>query len=255
MIRLLATFLVFIATPLWAENERVVAALSQNAVSITTDFAGSQIFVYGAVERNWFPNDTDDNLDVIITISGPEEPVVIRKKARALGIWVNREKVVVDKAPSFYAVATTGPLADILTRVDDRRHKISVERAIRLVGVAGEVDDPAEFSDAVVRLRRASGVYFERIGDVEQIGQTLFQTRVELPANIVEGDYLTRVFILREGMVLDSFETGITVRKVGLERFVYNLAHEQSLIYGILSVLVALFAGWAASEVFRVFRR
>lgn len=254
MIRLLAA-LVLITTPLWAETERVVAALSQNAVSITTDFAGSEIFVYGAIERDRLPNETDDNLDVIVTISGPEAPVIIRKKARALGIWVNRDKVLVDKAPSFYAVATTGAMGDILTNVEDRRHKITVERAIRLVGVAGEVDRPQDFSEAVVRLRRASGVYFERIGDVDQIGKTLFQTRVELPANIIEGDYVTRVFILRDGDVLDSFQTGIAVRKVGLERFVYNLAHEHSLIYGILSVLVALLAGWAASEVFRLLRR
>lgn len=254
MIRI-ALALLLLASPLWADTERVVAALSQNAVSITTDFAGSEIFVYGAIERDRLPNETDDGLDVIITISGPQEPVIIRKKARALGIWVNREKIVVDRAPSFYAVATTGPLSDILTRVADRRHKITVERAIRLVGVAGEVERPREFSDAVVRLRRASGVYFERIGQIDQIGKTLFQTRVELPANIVEGDYVTRVFILREGRVLDSFQTGITVRKVGLERFIYNLAHEQSLIYGILSVLVALFAGWSASEIFRLLRR
>jgi uncharacterized protein (TIGR02186 family) len=254
LIRIIAA-LILLASPLVADTERVVAALSQNAVSITTDFAGSEIFVYGAIERDWLPDDADDNLDVIITISGQREPVVIRKKARALGIWGNTEKVVVDKAPSFYAVATTGLMSDILTRVEDRRHQISVERAIRLVGVAGEVETPGDFSEAVVRLRRASGVYFERIGEIDQIGNSLFQTRVKLPANIVEGDYLTRVFILREGRVLDNFQTGITVRKVGLERFIYNLAHEHSLIYGILSVLIALLAGWVASEGFRVLRR
>jgi hypothetical protein len=40
-----------------------------------------------------------------------------------------------------------------------------------------------------------------------------------------------------------------------LERWIYNLAHENSLIYGLLSILVALMAGWGASEMFRLLRR
>lgn len=238
-----------------AGTERVVAALSQNAVSITTDFAGSEIFVYGAIERDRLPTVEDEDLDVIISITGPRRPVIVRKKDRALGIWINKDKVKIDAAPVFYAVATTGEMLDILSRVDDRRHKISVENAIRLVGVAGEVDDPQDFVDAIIRLRRNSGVYFEKIDAVEKIGATLFQTRVQLPANIVEGDYLARVFIIRDRAVLDYFETDITVRKVGLERFIYNLAHERSFLYGVLSVLVALLAGWGASEIFRLLRR
>jgi uncharacterized protein (TIGR02186 family) len=236
-------------------TERVVAALSQNAVSITTDFSGSQIFVYGAVERDRLPDSRDDNLDVIVTISGPQLPVIVRKKDNDVGIWINRERVLIDGAPSFYAVSTTGEMADILNQIDDLRHKISVERAIRLVGAAGEVNDPTEFSDAIVRIRRASGIYFEQIGAVEKFGRTLFQTRVQLPANIIEGDYNARVFLLRDGSVLDSYDVAIDVRKVGLERWIYNLAHERPLMYGILSIAVALFFGWGASEIFRILRR
>lgn len=257
MIRLLAICLFAVsAVAARAEGvERVIAALSQNAVSITTDFSGSQIFVYGAVERDRLPDARDDNLDVIITISGPRVPVVVHKKANKIGIWANAERVLVDKAPSFYAVSTTGPMPDILDSIEDLRHKISVESAIRLVGAAGEVDDPAEFSEAVVRIRRASGIYFEQIGSVEKFGRTLFQTRVQLPANIIEGDYTARIFLLRDGAVLDSFESAIAVRKVGLERWIYNLAHEQPFLYGVFSIVVALFFGWGASEVFRLLRR
>ncbi|MGB0504984.1 MAG: TIGR02186 family protein [Pikeienuella sp.] len=257
MSRLVAIFaLILGAFSAQAEGvERVVAALSQNAVSITTDFSGSQIFVYGAVERDRLPDNRDDNLDVIVTISGPQQPVIVRKKDNSVGIWINRERVKIDHAPSFYAVSTTGEMNEILDQIEDLRHKISVERAIRLVGAAGEVDDPQEFSDAIVRIRRASGIYFEQIGAVEKFGRTLFQTRVQLPANIIEGDYNAKIFLLRDGAVLDSYEVAIDVRKVGLERWIYNLAHEQPLMYGILSIIVALVFGWGASEIFRLLRR
>ena len=43
--------------------------------------------------------------------------------------------------------------------------------------------------------------------------------------------------------------------KVGLERLIYTMAQEHSAIYGLLSILIALAAGWLASTFFRlVFR-
>lgn len=236
-------------------QERVLAALSQNAVGITADFTGSEIFVYGAVERNRISDERDDSIQIIIAVTGPDERVIVRKKSRKLGIWVNDASAEIDSAPSFYAVATSGPLDQILTETSDLRHRITIDKAIRLVGEARNVGDPSEFSDAIIRLRRASGIYFEKIGGVSIIERMLFQTRIELPANIVEGDYKAKVYLLREGRVIDDFATTIKVRKVGLERWIYNLAHEHSLLYGILSILVALLAGWGASEIFRQLRR
>lgn len=238
-----------------ATGEHVIAALSQNAVGITADFTGSEIFVFGAIGRSRLPNETDDDLNIIIAVTGPSRPVNVRKKSRTFGIWVNTESVEVDEAPSFYAIATTGPLADILSDTDDLRHSISVKRAVRVVGESENVAEPREFREAVIRLNQASGIYYENIGDVAVTERTLFQTYFELPSNIVEGDYRARVYLLRDKEVLDSFETGIEVRKVGIERWIYNLAHDQALIYGILSILVALFAGWGASEAFRLLRR
>ena len=53
---------------------------------------------------------------------------------------------------------------------------------------------------------------------------------------------------------MDNFETKIEVSKVGLERFLYNLAHDRPLIYGLLSLAIAIAAGWMASAVFRYMR-
>jgi hypothetical protein len=47
----------------------------------------------------------------------------------------------------------------------------------------------------------------------------------------------------------------IDVRKVGLERWLYNLSREQSLVYGLLSLAIAIAAGWLASAAFAMIRR
>ncbi len=237
-----------------AVEETVIAGLSQTHVSITTDFSGSEIFIYGAIKRD-APVPEGWPLDVIVAVTGPLEPVIVRKKERKFGIWVNDAGVKVDEAPSLYAVATTGPFRDIISFTDDLRYKVGIENLVHFIGETYDEEFKEGYPEALVRLRRASGIYFELIGGVKVTEETLFETRIRLPANLVEGDYRARIFLLRDKAVVDVFEASIEVRKVGLERWIYTMAQEQSALYGILSILVALTAGWLASAFFRlVFR-
>lgn len=253
MIRLLASLVLsLIALP--ALCEEVVLGMSQNRVAITANFDGSEILLFGAVKREE-PITLDPQLEVIIAVSGPQLPVTVRRKDKRFGIWVNVDSVEVDEAPSFYAVASSKPLADILSSVEDQRHHITIPQSIRLVGEAREGIDPAVFAEAMMRIRTNAGLYKVQEGTVEFSKQTLFNTRIALPANLTEGDYSTRVFLTRGGKVVSHFETQIDVRKVGLERWLFNLSRQQPLMYGLLSLAIAIAAGWGASAAFRLLRQ
>ena len=63
-----------------------------------------------------------------------------------------------------------------------------------------------------------------------------------------------RMFITRGGVVQDQKVAVIYVRKTGLERFLFIMAQEQPFLYGLLSLLIAVVAGWGASEAFRLWR-
>lgn len=249
MIRL-ALLLIALALP--ARAETIVMGLSSEEIAITATFEGSEILVFGAVKRD-APIPEDLPLEVIVTVSGPPTPVNVRQKERTAGIWINRGAAAVDAAPSFYAVATTGPLRDILTETEDMRHSVSISRAIRSIG--NEVPNTADYTDALIRIRRDAGLYQMLEGGVHLDQETLFRTRIGLPANLVEGRYAARIFLTRNGQVIDSFETEILVRKVGLERWLYNLAQTQPFIYGLLSLVIAVTAGWAASAAAQAIRR
>lgn len=258
MIRAVAVSLAFSAAlglaAVWAagNGERVVAGLSQNRIAITANFVGSEILIFGAVKREApIPS---DRLDVVITVQGPSVPVKVQRKARVFGIWVNRDQVTVDLAPSFYAVATTAPLDQVLSATEDLRNRISIPHAIRSVGAPSGIADSQTFTEALIRLRQASGLYVMAEGSVDLSEETLFRTRVALPANLIEGQYAARIFLTRDRKVVDRLETSIVVRKEGLERVLYQLAHREPLIYGLLSLIIAIVAGWAASSVFRYFR-
>lgn len=234
-----------------AADEEVVLGLSQKRVQITANFDGSEILIFGAVKREGPILEVP--LDVIVTLSGPVRPVTVHRKSRRFGIWINTDTAEIDRAPSFYAVATSGPIDEVLTRTEDLRHSITIPRAVRSVG--NEVADSQNFTDALIRIRERAGKYQVLENGVAFDQQTLFRTRVTLPANLSEGVFNTRIFLTREGQVVTKFDTVIDVRKVGLERWLYALAYDRPLVYGLLSLVIAIIAGWGASEAFRLLRR
>ena len=236
-----------------AAQEVIVSGMSQNRVSITADFDGSEILIYGAVKRD-SPPPEGGPLEVIVTVEGPSTPVAVRRKGRVFGIWVNNASVHIDSAPSFYAVATTGPIDHILSDIDNLRFGITIERMIRAIGISDEADKAGEFVLALLRVRTNEGRYRILEGKVELTEDTLFRTDIVLPANLTEGEYKVRLFLLRDKRVVASQEKVIGVRKEGLERFIFSMAQDQPLLYGLVSLVLAALAGWGASTAFRLLR-
>ncbi len=236
-----------------AKAESIVSGLSQSRVSITADFVGSEILIYGAVKRD-SPPPEGAALNVIVTVQGPSTPLKIRRKERVAGIWINNASVEIDRAPSFYVIATTGPLPKILSQTENLRHKISIPSAIRAVGISSEAVRAPDFVDALIRLRLADGSYGVQEGSVELNEDTLFRADVQLPANLTEGDYVVRLFLTRSGKVVATQDRTIDVRKEGLERFIFQMANDAPILYGIAAITIAALAGWAASTAFRLMR-
>lgn len=236
------------ATP--GAAEEVVSDINHDEIAITADFTGSDVLVFGAVKRE--EPIPPGALQVIVTLEGPAGAVTVRHKSRVAGIWINTDSVEIDHAPSYYAVATTAPLPQILAEDEDARHAITIPRAIRSSGPEAAAD-PA-FADALIRIRMAEGAYVLDETGVQLTEDTLFQAEFDMPANLTEGVYKSRIFLLRDGRVIAEQENPIAVRKVGLERWLFALSRQQPLAYGLLSLVLAVFAGWAASALFRYIR-
>lgn len=236
-----------------AVSQDIVLGLSKQEIGITAFFDGSEILIFGAVKHQSEASSEGD-LDVVVTIASPRIPVTVRRKEKRLGIWVNVDALEVDLAPSFYAVATTRPFDEVVSKASDLWHQISVRQLIRAVSVPVAVENPEEFTEALVRVRENDGLYQTLSGAVILQDQTLFSTSVSLPSNLVEGAYTARIFLMNDGDVVSEYQTSIDVRKVGMERWLYNLAHERPVVYGLLSLAIAIFAGWAAAAAFRAVR-
>ncbi len=249
---LLLSLLVLLGWP--AQAAEIIGGLSQNRVQLTMNFAGSEILIFGAIRRDAPRFETEPPFDIVITIEGPPQPVVVWRKDRRMGIWVNVDSVRMASVPSFYAVATTAPLAQILDPAEDALHRISPQYAIRAEQAVGEVIDSEAFSQALLRLR-AEAEQFQRLERWVYLDrETLFRVSVRLPANLTEGAYTVRMYLVRSGGVVHQYRNAIFVRKEGLERWLHTLAFDQPLVYGILALFIALVAGWGASALFRYAR-
>ncbi len=252
--RLLLALILLWAAPA-AAQESVVTGISADKIALTANFDGSELFVFGAIRRDAPIPVTAAPLDIVISIKGPERTVLVRRKERRFGIWVNAEAVRVRQAPSFYAIASTRPLDDILSETERLRWQVGMDQAVRMLDGSIAILDPESFGQALVRLKMKAGTYAVLDDGVKLTEDTLFQARFQMPANLVEGDYAAQFFLVRDREVISQGETQILVEKTGVERWLYNLSRQQPLIYGLMSVALALFAGWAAAAAFGLARR
>src|SRR6185437_9480944 len=91
-----------------AEADDLVAGLSQDIIQITSNYTGTDIVAFGAIE-NMNVMTAAGPLDIVVAVRGPDADITVRKKERVAGIWLNNHGVVMRAIPSYYYVASTRP--------------------------------------------------------------------------------------------------------------------------------------------------
>ena len=223
-----------------ARAQPLVADLSDHLVAITTGFTGRHVLLFGAIEGEG---------DVAIVVRGPEGPVVVRRKSRFAGIWINDDQATFVHVPSFYAVAASRALDELAPPEVLERHEIGI--GMLRLETDREGAEADAFRAALIRNKAREGLYPGALGTVTFLTGKLFRTDVYFPANVPTGTYTVHVFLIRDGQVEGAQTTPLIVSKIGLEADIFLFAHRRSALYGLLAVLAALMAGWAANAGFR----
>jgi len=225
-----------------ARAQPLVADLSRHLIAITANFDGTEVLLFGTVERG---------ADVVVVVRGPPETAVVRRKARTLGVWLNTESARFADVPSFYAVAATGPVEDLLAPAVRARHRIGVEH-LELVPTEplGEVE-AAAFRDGLVRNKRRNGLYPAVPAPVRFVSGGLFRTTVAFPANVRPGRYAVEVFDVRDGTIAAAQQSALIITKVGVEARLSEFARSEAPLYGLGAIVFAVAAGWAAATALR----
>ncbi|MEM7041734.1 MAG: TIGR02186 family protein [Pseudomonadota bacterium] len=240
---ILAGQLSLVASPTHANG--LAADVSDRLIAITTAFVGGNVVVFGAIE--------DIDGDIVITMQGPRQDQMVRRKSRIAGIWVNRDRVEFKDAPSFFAIAASRDLDDIAEQSVRSQFGLGVDHLSLKPhdAMAYSEDERESFTNAFIRNKQKAGLYSKSPGTVTFPGRKLFRTTFSFPANVPPGHYQIEVLKLKSGQVTAAQQSSLQISKVGMEADVFDFAHQRSALYGMMAIVIALAAGWLAGVIFR----
>lgn len=246
-------FLLIIILTLTAPNSGtaanvLVTDVSKDHISIRTDFSGESLLLFGAIDTSLHgPVD-----GVIVSLRGPDENVILRKKQKQFGIWVNGASYKMGPLPSFYAIVSSKELAKLMPFNEQKKRGIGAESlTANLLSDTPDLVAKNEALSAFIRLKQNEGLFAARTDKVEIINEKLFRAEINLPAGMPVGRYIMEFFAYKNGTLI-GYQTGdLPVDIVGAGHILHQAAYEMSLLYGLLGVLMAILMGWSVAVLFR----
>lgn len=230
------------------------AAVAEEQITVSSDYRGSYVTVFGVNP------DRRGRGDIVVVMRGPSESATVMRKRRVFGLWINGDPVHFSEAPSFFAVLSNRPLRSIASPQAIWRYELDPAASAQLDSAIPAGADPSAYRAALVRLRRAQGLYQdysssratpESRGGLTMYEGGLFRAVVRLPANAPIAQYHADTYLFREGRLISAQRIPVLIERVGIERRIHDLATNYGFLNGILTVLLALAAGWAAALLFR----
>ena len=240
----IALIMLFLLAP-HAHGTALIIDSSTNEVKVSSSFIGTDVMVFGT---------TNDKDDIIVVITGPTETAIVRKKGRVSGIWINKEKLEFREIPGFYAIASTRPLSEITETNELKKQKIGIHNVITTASLNSKdesIKTFKSFKDALIRGQKTKGLYLDMPLTIDVVSKRLFKTTFHFPNNMTTGIYTVKVFAFQKKRLVSMISKTISVEKIGIGADVFKFAKEQSALYGLLAILIAVLSGWIASVIFR----
>jgi uncharacterized protein (TIGR02186 family) len=237
-----------------ARAERLIVSVSNHRVTVTPNYSGEELVLFGSVERDANTPSNRTSYDLVVTVIGPRADMVTRRKERKFGIWINTDYRDFLQVPTYLALFSNRPFDAIASPEVERRQQLGLNNVLLTQRVGTDYADVVPndaFRSAFVRLRMEHGLYREETSAVTFLTPTLFRTGIPLPAAVPIGTYQVEIRLFSDGALIARTDTAFDIVKVGFEQFVATTARQDGLFYGMVTAFMALMTGWMASIVFR----
>ncbi|WP_242447457.1 TIGR02186 family protein [Aurantiacibacter aquimixticola] len=237
--------------PAKAQDEEpiLVPDISEHRIVLRQGFTGADLLMFGAI-LDRAGRRAQEEYDIVVVLKGPTEEIRLREKERWFGIWINADSTAYRSVPSFYAIASSRPVGEI---VDDRTASIyELGLPWLQLSPSGSIDptEQSRFSAGLVDLRQRQGLYRQYDSGVEVSEGVLYRARFDIPSNVIPGRYVAETFAISDGRVITSATSEVEVRKEGFEGTVAREAQDSAFLYGLFAVGLSVFMGWAAGRLF-----
>ncbi|MCY7339750.1 MAG: TIGR02186 family protein [Sphingomonas bacterium] len=246
-----AMLLAGLAPLLLAQSEpTLVPDVSARSIEIRYTFAGAQLLLFGAI---LYPGGRVPQrpADIVVVLKGPVEPIIVREKQKIAGIWMNADSNRFRSAPSYYAVASSRPVRELVDERTAAIFELGLQDLQLSPGGGALPDKERRFEAGLLDLRRRKGLFGEQPGGVEITDGVLYRARIAIPSQVPVGTYTAETFLIDRGKVIAAATRDVEVGKAGFERFIALAARQHGFLYGLAAVLLSLGLGWAAAMLFR----
>jgi uncharacterized protein (TIGR02186 family) len=250
-VRIPSILLALVAPLLIAADKPVlVPDISARQVQIRYSFTGAQLLLFGAVV---YPGGRppDRQVDIAVVLRGPVQPILVREKEQIAGIWMNADSNRFRSAPSFYAVASSRPIKDLIDERTAAIYELGLHDLQLSPGGGALPEKERRFEAGLLDLRSRQGLYSENPHGVEINGRVLYRAVITIPSQVPVGTYTAETFLIDRHKVIAAATRDIEINKSGFERYVALAARRHRLLYGLTCVFLSLGLGWAAAAAFR----
>ncbi|MEP6839698.1 MAG: TIGR02186 family protein, partial [Bradyrhizobium sp.] len=136
--------------------ERLIVSVSNHRVTVTPNYSGEELVLFGSVEKDATTPAGRTNYDLVVTVAGPRADMVTRRKERTFGIWINTDSRQFLQVPSYLALFSNRPFDVIASPEVQRRQQLGLNNVLLTQRVGPDYADVVPndaFRSAFVRLR------------------------------------------------------------------------------------------------------
>lgn len=231
--------------------------VNHDHIKIDTFYHGSAVTVRGV---------SDPGTDLVIKITSPECSQDLRKKGKVAGIlWMNTGELKFENVPNLYFLGSTGKFENILSPDEVDKYLIGysplkghteiksvVSKSLPPESLSG--DEKTRWFNEFVKLKEASRLYFissEKISITMADGRQQYFIKFDWPYEAPAGNYMVTAYAVKDKKVVEEAEGNVLVEQVGVVKALANMAEKKGALYGMMSIIVALGAGFGVGIIFR----
>jgi len=244
----ITVWMVLLFVPQGELSAQLTAGVNHDHIQIGFFYHGSAVSISGA---------SDPGTDLVVKISSSEGHEALRKKGKVAGfLWMTVGMLKLDPVPALYFLNSSRQMEDIMSKEEMVKYGIGYEAIEKHAGMdpVSSEEEKMKWFREFVKFKESSKLYSLSSGNLllsEKDGRQRYELLHTWPYQAPPGKYTVTVLAIRDKRVIETAETSIIVEQVGIIRDLAGMAKNRGALYGIISILAALGAGFGVGLVFR----
>jgi len=225
--------IIFIYSTADGSQDYLAVRMLKNIINISASYHGERLFAYGVVP---------DGCDVIVTVMSKLDTCTMSYKGKRGPLWMNLGKISFINCPHMYKIKSTRPLNEILSQNTCLFNYLGFDAIKAEVKVHG-VSNPKLYVDQLFDMRIEECLYSDKEGAIQIYPGNMFDASFYWPSKAQIGEYMVRVFAVRDGKIIGKVSEKVNVQKIGIEQWLSYHAQNNAILYGIISAAIAVVFG------------